>query len=242
MGAESKKPQTASPYQIIDLRNEEEDLLDTIYKDLLQVHFPVADELDDIEDVRENLTKVPDGRFPELHILIAKDEANPVACCYYEYYPVGNFAFMSYLCVLDSYRGKGLAGRLIEKLEQQMVERCDGKPLDAMFAETHEVNVEDGIMDASVRQKVLKSLGFRCLKYDYTQPPLSANHKPCGGLRLLVKDRPRLPGKVVIAYLDDFAGSVFEYDNSWKTEQYYIDQAKALSESPFVEATDELPW
>merc|ERR1712110_1099938 len=122
------------------------------------------------------------------------------------------------------------------------MERTGSKPLDAIFAETHEVKVEDGVMDAAVRQKVLRALGFCCVKFDYVQPPLSASHQPCGGLRLLVKDQTQVPSAVVVAYLDGFAGSVLDYDNSWKSEEYYCKQINALSQSSVVETTNELPW
>jgi GNAT superfamily N-acetyltransferase len=240
---EPKQRRTSSPVvSIVDLRTEQAELLDSVYQSLLQVHFPVADELDDLEDMRTNLAKEPDGRYPELHMLVAKSEDRPMACCYYEYYPPGNFVLLSYLCVLDEFRGCGVARSLIASLEEEMNQRTGGRPLDAIFAETHQVKVEDGIMDAGLRQKVLKSLGFRCLKYDYVQPPLSEKHKPCGGLRLIVKGRESLDPSIIVSYLDNFAGSVFEYDDSWKTEQYYIDQVAALKQLTSVETTGELPW
>lgn len=216
-------------------------MLDEVYTELLQKHFPIADELDDLDDIRENLAKEPDGRFPELHLLVAKSGERPVACCYYEYYPPGNFVLISYICVQEAFRGCGVSRRFMARLEEQMGGRATG-PLCAIFAETHEVKVEDGVMDARQRQAALRSLGFRCLKHDYVQPPLSEKHKPCGGLRLLVKDKERLDPSVVIAYLDNFAGSVFDYDDRWKSEKYYADQVEALAKVDFVEATRDLPW
>ncbi|CAK0814086.1 unnamed protein product [Prorocentrum cordatum] len=143
------------PLEIVDLRNEEQALLDQVYAELLQVHFPIADELDDLEDMRVNLAREPDGRFPELHMLVARNEKGPIACCYYEYYPPGNFVLVSYICVQEAFRGCGVARRFLARLEEQMGERAAG-PLAAIFAETHEAG--DGVMDAAQRQMALRSL------------------------------------------------------------------------------------
>eukprot|EP00930_Biecheleria_cincta_P021525 TRINITY_DN15936_c0_g1_i1.p1 TRINITY_DN15936_c0_g1~~TRINITY_DN15936_c0_g1_i1.p1 ORF type:complete len:269 (+),score=33.16 TRINITY_DN15936_c0_g1_i1:71-808(+) len=233
---------TKQSFDILDLRTDAHDLLDRVYKDLLQVHFPIADELDDLEEIRNNLSKKPDGRCPELHVLVAMFENQPVACCYYEYYPQADFVLMSYICVCLEYRNRGLAKSLMAEVEHQMSERTGGKPVNAFFAETHSVDVDDGVMDAAQRQRVLRSLGFRRLKFNYVQPPLSENHQPCEGLHLLVKDKLSLPSSAILSYLDGFAGSVFDYDNSWKTQQYYMTQVSDLSSMPEVDTTDVLPW
>ncbi|CAK0862240.1 unnamed protein product [Prorocentrum cordatum] len=238
-GSTSRSESSSVPFAIVDLRNEEKALLDQVYTELLREHFPIADELDDLEDIRANLAKEPDGRFPELHLLVAKHETGPIACCYYEFYPPGNLVLLSYICVQKVRRRPALSG---QAGGEQMGERAAGQ-LDAIFAETHEAPRRgDGVMDAKQRQMALRSLGFRCLKHDYVQPPLSEKHKPCGGLRLLVKDKERLDKSVVIAYLDNFAGSVFDYDGRWKSEAYYVDQVEALAKADFVETTRELPW
>eukprot|EP00913_Durusdinium_trenchii_P025435 g23879.t1 len=172
---------------LIDLREERLDLLRHVYDGLLQVHFPVPGELDDFETMISQLQQ------------------------------------------------PGVSKVLMERIQAQLAQRAE-KPLAAIFAETHSADawsrrtfvartfvvtkgiairkqdVIDGIMDRLERQEVLAALGFRCLDFDYTQPPLSERHEPCGGLRLLVKDQDALPREAVVGYLDDFSGSVLGWE------------------------------
>jgi len=233
----------ACGYEMVDLRESEGELLDPVYGELLQRHFPVTGELDDLEDMRKGLV-CGGGRTPELHIVVAKhiETKEPAACACYEYYPTGNLCRLSYLCVKEQHRRQGLGRRLLRYMESQLQERIGGQPLAAILAETHMASVDDGIMDAALRQEVLASLGFRCLQFNYTQPPLSDHHNPCGGLRLLVKDKEQLPVSVVISFLDGFAGSVFDWDDSWKTEPYYITQVEELQQASVVQSTHVRPW
>jgi len=228
-------------HDIIDLRDGSQDLLDQVYADLLSTHFPIADELDDLEDMRTNIQKEADGRFPELHILVARNGDKLMGCACFEYYPVSNVCLLSYICVSAPFRRRGVAQALMRALEARMKQRT-GNQLAAILAETHEVGVEDGVMDADLRQAVLASLGFRCIQFAYTQPPLSRGHNPCGGLRLLVRNQSSLRPAVLISFLDDFAGSVFDYDGSWKSEEYYLKQVDQLRNATVVDATDKLPW
>ncbi|CAK0862237.1 unnamed protein product [Prorocentrum cordatum] len=117
-GSTSRSESSSVPFAIVDLRNEEKALLDQVYTELLREHFPIADELDDLEDIRANLAKEPDGRFPELHLLVAKHETGPIACCYYEFYPPGNLVLLSYICVQKAFRGCGVARRFLARLEE----------------------------------------------------------------------------------------------------------------------------
>lgn len=189
----------------MDLRFVESHRLGDVYTKLLQVHFPIEDELDDLEEMRAILRPGPDPRDPELHVLVARRGEELLGCASYEYYPRGNFCLLSYICVDAHYRGLGVGRRLIRHLERQMQERAreTHRDLKAIFAETHVAGTKDNIMDADLRQRVLKSLGFRCLRFNYTQPPLSDSQKPCKGLRLLVKDQTELPTSTIVGYLED---------------------------------------
>lgn len=231
-------------YNLVDLRFMESHRLDDVYNQLLKVHFPIEDELDDLEDMRSTLQPRADPRDPELHVLVARQGEQLIGCACYEYYPRSNFCLMSYICVGAQHRGLGVAGRLVSYLERDMQRRAreTNRDLAAIFAETHVAGTEDAIMDTNLRQQVLRSLGFRSLRFDYTQPPLSDCHKPCGGLRLLVKDQTELPSSAVIAYLDDFAGSVEGWDSGgWRDEPYFKAQLAQLQTST-VEASADLPW
>ena len=84
-------------------------------------------------------------------------------------------------------------------------------------------------MDPLERQLVLATLGFRCLDFDYVQPPLSEEQKPCGGLRLLVKDQEALPREAIVAYLDDFSGSVL----GWEARAQMRFTSKRCGNTPF---------
>uniref|UniRef100_A0A7S3HR84 N-acetyltransferase domain-containing protein n=1 Tax=Spumella elongata TaxID=89044 RepID=A0A7S3HR84_9STRA len=236
-----------SPFCMTDLRDLEgaqrDDFLKQVYDELLMPHFPVEGELDDLDDMSAGLDKA-DGRDPEYHIVVARDRDTDelAGCACYEYYPIADCCLMSYICVAAAHRRKGVSQQLIRKMELQLLARTNGRPVAAIFAETHESTVQDGIMDPLQRQEVLASLGFRCLDFAYTQPPLNEREKPCGGLRLLVKDKELVPSDAVIAYLDGFAGSVTGWDDSWKGEPYYQAQVRDLSARPNVQATAKRPW
>eukprot|EP00929_Paragymnodinium_shiwhaense_P083034 TRINITY_DN44074_c0_g1_i1.p1 TRINITY_DN44074_c0_g1~~TRINITY_DN44074_c0_g1_i1.p1 ORF type:complete len:269 (+),score=67.37 TRINITY_DN44074_c0_g1_i1:55-861(+) len=220
-------------------------LLERVYHELLEVNFPIADELDDLEDIKKNLAAVPNDRLPELNVLVARRGEDLVGCLYFEYYPEGNLALVSYVCVAPTFRRSGVCRRLFADAEGMLKTRAaaGGREMCPIFAETHAADVEDGVMDAAQRQVALASLGFRCLQFSYTQPPLSRSHEPCGGLRLLVKDQDTVPAAWILAYLDDFAGSVLDYDGSWKSEAYYKEQVAELARiGSTVPATDKRPW
>lgn len=231
-------------YKLVDLRFMENYRLDNVYNKLLKVYFPIEDELDDLEDMRSHLQPRADPRDPELHILLARQGEELLGCACYEYYPRSNFCLMSYICVNAHSRGLGVARRLVSYLERDMQKRAreTNRDLAAIFAETHVSGAEDAIMDVDARQRCLRALGFRCLRFDYTQPPLSDCHNPCGGLRLLVKDKPELSSSAIVAYLEDFAGSVQGWECcSWREEPYFKAQLAQL-QSPSIEATRDLPW
>lgn len=238
--AEAPKDQ---PYGIIDLREGNRDLLSQVYSELLETHFPVEGELDDQEDMEKGLDK-GDGREPEYHILVARapHTGDLAGALVYEYYPVGDFCLMSYICVAAAHRRRGLFRSLLQFLEKQVATRTGGRQVPVL-AETHMASVEDGIMDAGLRQNVLAAMGFRCLSFSYVQPPLSSEHKPVGGLRLLVKDREQVPASLVIAYLDNFSGSVFDWDESvWKSEPWYRAQVEEVEALGVVPAVAKRPW
>lgn len=179
-----------------------------------------------------------------MHLLVAKTPESVLqACLLYEYYPDGAFCLVSYICAAEHHRGQGLAKELLRRLDLQMLERTNGQGPDTIFAETHQVAVEDGIMDARARQKVLASLGFQCLKFEYTQPPLSEHHQPCKGLHLLVKGRTELPSERVMTFLDSFAKSVHsEADyGCWHNEPYFRDMMAQL-EKPTLSTLGPPPW
>eukprot|EP00928_Gymnodinium_smaydae_P007109 TRINITY_DN1255_c0_g2_i1.p1 TRINITY_DN1255_c0_g2~~TRINITY_DN1255_c0_g2_i1.p1 ORF type:complete len:701 (+),score=108.28 TRINITY_DN1255_c0_g2_i1:150-2252(+) len=239
------KSATVNSYELVDLRLQDSHLLDEVYSRLLEPNFPISDELDDLEDIRKSLQVASDPRQPEYHVLVARWGQELLGCTCYEYYPRGNFCLMSYICVDPPYRALGVSRKLLDHLERQMRDRAreSGKELGAIFAETNSIHTEDGVMDPAVRQSILRSWGFRALDFTYVQPPLSEHHKPCGGMRLLVKDQKELPGDSVASFLEDFAGSVFGWDSpeKWREESYFQAQLAELGNSP-VKATWELPW
>eukprot|EP00928_Gymnodinium_smaydae_P041557 TRINITY_DN28108_c0_g1_i2.p1 TRINITY_DN28108_c0_g1~~TRINITY_DN28108_c0_g1_i2.p1 ORF type:complete len:475 (-),score=27.48 TRINITY_DN28108_c0_g1_i2:370-1794(-) len=229
--------------QIVDLRETRRDLLPEVYRELLETHFPVEGELDELEDMEAGL-EASDTNRPELHVLVAICSDDTLCgCACYEYYPLGNFCLLSYICVAHAFRRQGIARRFMLALEAQTKAQKTYKQLTAVFAETHCADVEDGIMDPRERQEVLAALGFRCLQFDYIQPPLSDHQEPCGGLRLLVKDQSCLHSEVIVEYLDNFAGSVMGWEHeSWKQEPYYKQQVKQLLDLPYVNAVSKRPW
>eukprot|EP00933_Yihiella_yeosuensis_P042386 TRINITY_DN3694_c0_g1_i5.p1 TRINITY_DN3694_c0_g1~~TRINITY_DN3694_c0_g1_i5.p1 ORF type:complete len:256 (+),score=29.63 TRINITY_DN3694_c0_g1_i5:80-847(+) len=243
-----------SLFSISDLRdnpNGNDEILLEVYRELLQVHFPVEGELDKLEDLMEGLKKPANNRDPEMHILVAKCKKSSIksisyelaGCCGYEYYPTGNLCIMMYLCVAKPFRRQGLAGKFVRTMEAQLLQRSKGQPIAAILAETHTAAVDDEIMDPLARQEVLSSLGFRCLDFNYIQPPVSDEHEPCGGLRLLVKDQKQLPSQVIIDYLDGFSGSVNDWqEDRWKGEPWYTGQISELQKGSIINALEQRPW
>lgn len=240
-------------FTMTDLRNMENEeernsLLLEVYSELLQTNFPVEGELDEYEDMVTGL-KNDDGRDPELHILVARcgTSGTLAGCACYEYYPTSDCCLLSYVAVSKDFQRKGCCQTMMRHMELQLVARLrgsarEGRDLCPIFAETHMISVDDGIMDPLERQQVLANLGFRCLDFNYTQPPLNDQMEPCGGLRLLVRSQDSLPSKTVVAYLDGFAGSVCGWDDSWKNEPYYVEQIKELTSRSDIPATSTTPW
>merc|ERR1719329_612685 len=122
----AQEPEVAgnAAYDVFDLRDhcELSGMLQSVYSDLLQVHFPIADELDDIEDIQKGLLAC-DGESPEMHVVVARRGGDLMGCAVYEYYPTGNFCLLSYICVVAAHRRQGVARRLMRSLDSSMRER-----------------------------------------------------------------------------------------------------------------------
>lgn len=61
------------------------------------------------------------------------------------------------------------------------------------FAETNMLHLSDGVMESATRHKIMRSIGFRCLDFDFIQPPLSSEQAPCADLLLLAYDNEDIP-------------------------------------------------
>lgn len=231
-------------FELIDLRDYSA-LLPKAYAELLVPNFPCHGELDDLETMESGLAGGDDrdDREPELHILVLRDGDALAGLVHYEYYPRCSVCLLSYIVISPAHKGRGLASRLVRAMEAQLRQRCKGAPVAAIVAETHSISTEDGIMNPRERQDVLAHLGFRCLQFQYTQPPLKSFEEPPTGLRLLIKEKDKVDPNVIIQWLDDFAGSVNEWDESrWKNAGWYVSQVADLKAVQFVPSVAERPW
>eukprot|EP01101_Sappina_pedata_P004808 TRINITY_DN2087_c0_g1_i1.p1 TRINITY_DN2087_c0_g1~~TRINITY_DN2087_c0_g1_i1.p1 ORF type:complete len:283 (+),score=130.31 TRINITY_DN2087_c0_g1_i1:3-851(+) len=195
-------------FTFVDLRSRLDlipSLLPKFYDDLMIPNFPDPDELDPL-DVWMRMLDPKDELFTTtfLHILLVfeKDDTKlekVLAANVFEFYPISKCGFCSYLIVAEDQRGRGLGHcttqPMIEILDKDAQEFAGLGQCPAIFAETNDpkkVMPEDDVMPPVIRLKMLQSIGYDLLTFDFVQPPLAAGQNPCSSLLFLILNRPFL--------------------------------------------------
>lgn len=156
------------------------------------------DELERLEILAKSLSKPEAVLYSNHLILIIEDRDNHenkniiggISC---EYYPKSNCALMTYIAVNPLFRQYGFAKILVSHVLDSMnyesikigYDKCH-----ALYLETNSDKIDSNkdVMDPAIRRKILYNLGFRILKFNYIQPPLSINQNPCKDLLLAVHE------------------------------------------------------
>jgi GNAT superfamily N-acetyltransferase len=170
--------------ELIDLRERhDEELLAALYRELFLPNFPDPDEGEDPSIWAPLLWGEPDPSQPVLHALVAgRDLASPsgrdlrgLLLC--EFYRRSSCGLLSYIAIVPTFRGRGLARWLLERAVETL--RADARSGDqrlrAVFGEVHDparVDPSQDAFDPTSRLEVMEKLGARLVPISYVQPEL----------------------------------------------------------------------
>jgi GNAT superfamily N-acetyltransferase len=212
--------------EVLDLReHQDESLLQAAYRDLYVPSFPMTDEAEDPSVWRPLLWgEVPPPPKPILRVLVAGRELRNAASrvlagfVFTEAFRESGCGLLTYLAVAPSFRGQGVAARLLAEAEQRLQEdmRRHGRTLQAVFGEINNPNrVSPGqdSIDPRDRVRIFDRLGFRWVPIPYVQPALGPNQAKCYFLDLMVMPlqgviQEKLPGSVITSFLNEFYRSL----------------------------------
>jgi hypothetical protein len=228
------------------IRPREEDipLLKTFYHDLILATFgDDMDLMDSFETWVESLMDPSPGYV--FHADLVLDEKGKIAGgLMYEFYPRSLCGLLSYVVVIEEYRGKGIANYLIQEGKRFLNEDAKAytKNPDAeirgIFLETHFPPLSHVPHDKSLfpsspphdhesldvwakRMVLFNRLGFSLLEIPYLQPPLGPDKDPSFDLILLASlppDRTEISAAIVSEWLVEFNEFV---DNEGKVSVHY---------------------
>lgn len=122
----------------------------------------------------------------------------------------------------------------------------------AFFAETNKLGVHDGVLESNVRHRILNSIGFRFLDFEYVQAPLYETVGPCYDLILLAYKASVHPNyeqifsvrrEIILAFLTETAYSVMESKPfDYRDESYFKHLEAKLRSGPQKYELLDLPW
>lgn len=116
-----------------------------------------------------------------------------VGGCCFEYMIASNSVLLSYFCLNERTRGKGVSKLLANQAEfmadQDAVRLRSKSKVDGFYLETNKASVshDQDVMDPRDRHRILFNLGFRAINMRYVQPPLSPESKSTDCLWLAVR-------------------------------------------------------
>lgn len=193
------------------------ELVQRFYDEIIMANFPIEDERDDLEWFQNGLLHTApeylDPKDPLLFVVIAMaplphgatevyehdvrsakdvDRSLHIAgAIAFEYFKKSNCGLITYIVTQPAFNRRGVARKLMdlahEKLNQAASTIYPGWDCAAIFAETHALDVRDGVMDSAARHMALQKLGFAQIVFPYVQPPiLHPDGNDVRGLLLLV--------------------------------------------------------
>jgi len=273
--SENKDAEKLQKLRYVNLRESySEALLSRFYNDLMKKNFPIEDELEPLETW---ISKIDPAQASKLHandyifnVLLALDPTNKIAGTddeviaggiVFEYYKQSNCALITYFVVETEYRRGGLVKLLIQRalpiLNQASLKNVN-KSCDLILAETNATGVEDGVMESTVRHKIMQRLGFMELKFEYTQPPLDEEMDPVFDLLLICHELSpaiitRKDGKKVVpvekitGFLNDFAHACVGYSeekSEYEEAAFFIHEMKQFkgTSDETIDLNAILPW
>ncbi len=181
--------------ECIDLAEDfDEHLLQQVYTDIYQPAFPIRDEQEDPTIWTPRL-RDPHAN-PHLCFLVLgqhlrdRERRKPQGMLLAEYYAASQCVLISYVAVDETQRGKGLARKLFDALQQRLHlwQQSGSRPVVAVLAEIHDPALTPATRDVLpplARLEVMARLGGKRIPVDYLQPPLSQTQLAAGGLWLI---------------------------------------------------------
>ena len=135
-------PTTASPaLELLDLREQhDERLLRSLYDGIFTRNFPLAEERESFETIRDTLWGDERDHSPRCHFIAARRHGTPVAVAACEYYARSNCGLLSYIAVDHEYRDKKLSRVLLTDPGMGVV-----RHVDAGYERAAEVARERGV-------------------------------------------------------------------------------------------------
>jgi hypothetical protein len=116
-----------------------------------------------------------------------------VGGCCFEYMIASNSVLLSYFCLNERTRGKGVSKLLANQAEfmadQDAVRLRNKNKVDGFYLETNKASIshDQDVMDPRDRHRILFNLGFRAINMRYVQPPLSPESRSTDCLWLAIR-------------------------------------------------------
>ncbi|MFE3029382.1 GNAT family N-acetyltransferase [Nocardia tengchongensis] len=243
-------------HELSGARPEDLDLLRRFYAECYEAAFPDPDERESLANMESYLALKEKGWYGpnNYHIVIASKGDGIVGGSVCDYLAEPNAGVIEYLLVQPGFRGSGLGSGLlamIEDLCRADAAQVGGRELDWLVAETEDPfrnAVPTEGFDPFTRARVMDSLGFRILDFDYVQPALSAEQEPADNLLLIARAvasaREAISTEVVLGIVAEYMRWAMRIDRPEENKEF-LQMAGALSgrgSIPLCDFGEYLGW
>jgi GNAT superfamily N-acetyltransferase len=229
-----------------ELQHKPDDLeiLERFYNDIYVAEFPIRDERESLQNMRNYLRLKASGWYGKnnYHILIGLSDGNPVAAAFVDYLEEPNSAVVEFLVVSHELRGTGCGRRLLDETEKLVARDAEllGKDgLDCIAAEMNDpFKQSKDNMDPFIRAAIWDGWGYRRLDFPYIQPALSKDKVRVDDLLLIAKPcRPKfkdaLPAGKVAAILRGYMRWAMRIEQPEELAEYkymsrYLDTVESV--------------
>ncbi len=215
----------------IEHRPDDLEILERFYNDIYVAEFPIRDERESLQNMRNYLRLKATGWYGRnsYHILMGFNDGNPVAGAFVDYLEEPNCAVVEFLVVSPEFRGTGYGRLLLDETEKLVVNdamalRRDG--LDCIVAEINDpFKQSKDSTDPFVRAAIWDGWGYRLLGFPYIQPALSKDKARVDNLLLIAKPYRRkfeggLPASKVEAILRGYMRWAMRIERPEATSEY----------------------
>jgi GNAT superfamily N-acetyltransferase len=175
--------------------NTREQLCWQFYNSIYREAFPVADEAEDPTIWLPLMSGKAPSPKPLLHVVLAAtgtdapkkvEAASLLGGIVFEYFRKSRAALITYLCVRQDVRGRGVARFLLGQAVDCV--RAPNGPVP-LFAEAEDPRLQSDQShrkSAIARLRILDKLGFREIPIHYRQPSLGPGKRPVDSLKFLL--------------------------------------------------------
>jgi GNAT superfamily N-acetyltransferase len=178
-----------------ELQHKPDDLeiLERFYGDIYVAEFPIRDERESLQNMRNYLRLKATGWYGRnnYHILMGFADGNPVAGAFVDYLDDPNAGVLEFLVVSHELRGTGCGRRLLDETEKLLASDAVAlgrNGLDCLVAEMNDpFKQSKDSMDPFIRAAIWDGWGYRRLDFPYVQPALSKDKGRVDDLLLIAK-------------------------------------------------------